>query len=158
MSSHVKILAAALALPLAVGLNWPGVSCGKNRSTDAKQDESSGRGRTAESITAGVWNGEHVLLEVKQNGATLEFDCAHGSINKPVALDKDGRFSVQGTFAFESGGPATPGSAGGDRPARYAGRVERKKMTLTVTLTDNNQTIDTFTLTHDGTYQVEKCL
>ena len=31
-------------------------------------------------------------------------------------------------------------------------------MTLTVTLTDNDQTIDTFTLTHGATYRVTKCL
>ena len=158
MSIYVKVLSAALALPLAVGLIWPGVSCGSNRGMDAKHGELAGGETNAERVTAGVWNGEHISLEVKENGAVIEFDCAHGSIKQPVALDEAGRFSVRGTFAFEQGGAVTPGGSGGDRPARYAGRVEGKKMTLTVTLTDNNQTIDTFALTHDGPYQVTKCL
>jgi hypothetical protein len=125
---------------------------------DAKQGETAGGEANAERVAVGVWNGEHVSLEVQRDGAVVEFDCAHGSIKQPIALDKDGRFSVRGTFAFEQGGAVTPGGAGGDRPAQYAGRVEGKKMTLTVTLTDNNQTIDTFALTHEGSYQVTKCL
>lgn len=158
MSGHVKALSAALGLPLMLGLIWSGVSCGSNLGVDAKRTEAAGGGVSAGRVAAGVWNGEHVSLEVKEDGATVEFDCAHGSIKQVVSLDKAGRFSVRGTFAFEQGGAVTPGGAGSDRPARFAGRVEGKKMSLTVTLTDNNQTIDTFSLTNGGVYKVTKCL
>ena len=158
MSDYVKVLSAALALPLMAGTLWPGVSCGSNRGIGAEGAEVARGEVRAERPAAGVWNGEHVSLEVKEGGAAAVFDCAHGSIKQPVELDKGGRFSVRGTFAFEQGGAVTPGGSGGDRPARYAGRVEGKKMTLTVTLTDTNQTIDTFTLTHGATYRVTKCL
>jgi len=158
MSSYVKILSAALGIPLMVGLIWPGVSCGSNHGMDAERGGAAGSGVSAELVAAGVWNGEHVILEVKEGGATVEFDCAHGFIKQPVSLDKAGRFNVRGAFAFEQGGAVTPGGAGGERPARYAGRVEGRRMTLTVTLTDNNQVVDTFTLTRGGEYQVTKCL
>ena len=43
-------------------------------------------------------------------------------------------------------------------PARYDGSVTGNSMTLTVRLTDTNETIGTFTLTRAGTARVFKCL
>jgi len=36
----------------------------------------------------GTWGGRGVRLEVHDEGAQAEFDCAHGEITEPLVLDK----------------------------------------------------------------------
>ena len=43
-----------------------------------------------------------------KNGISIEADCAHGRLVGPVFLDAQGRFSAEGTYAFE-GGPTPVG-------------------------------------------------
>ena len=56
-------------------------------------------------VPSGTWAGEHIVLEVTAAGATVEFDCAHGTIDAALILDSAGRFDVAGSFTRESGGP-----------------------------------------------------
>jgi len=84
-----------------------------------------------ELVPNGAWGGDHALLTVTDNGGRVEFDCAHGSIDHPLRLDDEGRFSVIGTFVPERPQPIRPEDI---RPARYAGRIDRDKVEFTVTL------------------------
>jgi hypothetical protein len=121
---------------------------------------------------AGEWGGRRVSLTVTETGASIEYDCAHGTIDERVILDAEGRFDVRGTHEDESGGtlPATsvleesgsPGGAKGAgahrRAARYTGRVEGRTLSLTVTLDESAQAFGTFSLTHGATARLYKCL
>jgi hypothetical protein len=105
----------------------------------------------------GAWGGEHVRLEVTRHGARLEFDCAHGSTDKPIALDGEGRFDVKGVFVREHHGPIRVGREPKSQPASYSGKVQGKNMTLWVTLTDSNEPVGTYSLTHGQEARVRKC-
>jgi hypothetical protein len=111
-----------------------------------------------EIVAAGTWGGEHVALEVTADGGRIEYDCAHGEISEPLRLDRDGHFDAAGTHTPEHGGPVREDEEIVSRPARYAGRVDGTRMTLTVTLTDAREVLGTFTLTHGVPGRLLKCL
>jgi hypothetical protein len=52
----------------------------------------------ASAVATGAWGGEHIILEVSENGAEVEFDCARGQVTQPITLDKHGDFDVAGHF------------------------------------------------------------
>lgn len=124
-------------------------------------------------LTSGIWGGRGIQLSVTENAATIEYDCAHGTIDQKIALDTDGRFNVIGTHEDESGGPARSISAANEdgtvrqaadetglanhHAARYTGRISGREMTLTVTLTETNHTVGTFKLTQGAQVRLNKC-
>ena len=141
-----------------VGCSWTGDSCGSNGSSNtAEVKQVLGPNAEARRVPAGQWGGDHIGLKVVDSGATLDHDCAHGNIGEPMLLDDSDRFKVKGTFSQESGGPITPGQKG-DRSAVYEGRLAGNKMTLTITLTDTNEVVDTFVLVHGQSPRITKCL
>ena len=105
-----------------------------------------------------TWGGPHVQMDVDGDGARLEFDCAHGATDGPLATGDDGRFDLEGYFVVERGGPVRAGHQEKRLPARYSGRVEGKTMTLDVTLTETSDHIGTFTLTRGHAGRLTKCL
>lgn len=106
----------------------------------------------------GSWGGAHIGLTLTTEGGQVEYDCAHGTIKGPIVPDRAGRFDVPGTHTAEHGGPVREGEEGAGRPARYQGKVAGKRMTLTVTLTDSDEKVGTFTLTRDAAPRLTKCL
>lgn len=93
---------------------------------------------------AGSWGGEHVALDVTSAGAAVELDCAHGTIDAPLRLDDEGRFSIAGVFVRE-GGPVRFGETEQAHPAVYDGRLEDSKITFSIRLTDSDTAIGPFT-------------
>lgn len=108
------------------------------------------------SIPPGIWGGEHLRVEITSGGATLEFDCAHGAIDEPLRLDKRARFSAQGTYTPERGGPVRRGDSPSSA-ARYSGVVKGDTITLTVKLEAGNQRIGIYTLTRGTDPLLTKC-
>lgn len=109
-------------------------------------------------IGVGAWGGDHVNLLVAATGGTLEYDCAHGTIDQPFLVDSSGRFDLAGTHTREHGGPIRIGEKEDKSPARYTGTTDGRTMTLTVTLTGSNEPLGTFTLTRGQTGRIVKCL
>src|ERR1700749_2614046 len=72
-------------------------------------------------VTEGAWGGAHLRLEVRGDGAALEFDCAHGQIDAPFEVDAEGRCDLRGTYTREGPGPIRLGREPTARPARYVG-------------------------------------
>jgi len=103
-----------------------------------------------------VWGGPHVRLVLTSRGGEIEFDCAHGQLKDSLKRDEQGHFNVAGTFVRE-GGPTRADESEAGRPARYSGRIEGDKMTLTVTLTDSNESVDEFSLTRGSEGRLRKC-
>jgi hypothetical protein len=78
-------------------------------------------------VQPGTWAGEHIVMDVRVSGATVEFDCAHGTLDAPLALDSGGRFDVSGSFTPERGGPTRGDSASRAVPARYTGSLDARR-------------------------------
>src|SRR6266478_8449508 len=95
-------------------------------------------------VANGAWGGEHIVLQVSEKGADVEFDCAHGQVTQPMMLDKHGDFDVVGTFTPEHGGPVRRDENVPAAPARYSGHVDGHTMSLTVTL--GKEKVGSFTL------------
>lgn len=108
-------------------------------------------------IPPGNWGGAHVNLQVAENGGSVEFDCAHGTLEQSILLDAQGRFEVAGTYEEEHGGPVRAGSAARSYPVRYAGQVKAGTMTLKIRRRDNRKLIGTFTLKQGAEAFLVKC-
>lgn len=106
----------------------------------------------------GTWGGDHVRATVGAASSILEFDCAHGTIDQPFAVNAAGLFDLAGTFVLESPGPIRDGEEPVRHPARYRGSTEGKTLTFTITLTDSGQIFGPFALALNAPGRIFKCL
>lgn len=115
---------------------------------------------TAESSgpLVGDWGGEHLGLVATVQGADLEYDCATGHMNGPLAPGDDGRFSVTGVHHPGHGGPIRQDEETVSLPARYDGELHGFRLKLRVTLTDTNELLGSFDLIQGASPHVFKCL
>ena len=163
---NARVMQTLCTLTLALALALQGGSCRKQTMNDNKNTRAPRVAPTAtlsppahdepRRVAAGTWGGPHVRLDVNSEGARVEFDCAHGTLDAPLVLT-DGRFDVAGTFVPERGGPVRIDEVERGQPARFSGRVEGTRMTLAVTLTDTKEALDTFTLAHGAEADLFKC-
>lgn len=54
-------------------------------------------------VLEGTWGGNGVAVDVGVGTVATRFDCAHGSMVAPVALDREGRFSATGAYVVDAG-------------------------------------------------------
>jgi hypothetical protein len=127
------------------------------RARRLRRMEDSGQ-RDGRSVPAGQWGGEHILLNVTGRGGSFELDCAHGSIDEPLAAGGDGSFDVRGRYVRERGGPEIAGRPPDSYPARLTGRVDGARMTLRIVLSDSGETAGEFTLERGREPRLTKCL
>jgi hypothetical protein len=110
----------------------------------------------ANAVATGAWGGEHIVLQVSEKGADVEFDCAHGQVTQQITLDKHGDFDVAGTFTPEHGGPVRRDEKAQSASARYSGHVDGDTMSLTVTL--GEEKVGIYRLIRGLRAHVTKCL
>lgn len=146
-------IAVVLALPLALFL-WQNSSC-RSGKTNASNSGMNANSNTSD--VRGQWGGQGISMEVTDEGARIEYDCAHGRISEKIAPDGDGKFEAKGFLTRERGGPVRLGE-NNEQPAVYRGSIKEKTMTVTVELTANNETVGTFTLTHGSAGRLHKCM
>jgi hypothetical protein len=139
-----RIGAAGARLAITLGLTVP-LGCGSN-------------GPGLERVPIGIWGGEHVTMDIARDGATLEFDCAHGRIEEGLVLDDGGRFRAAGWYVLEKGGPVVAGEEPVELPARYDGRLDGATLQLSVTLDADGRRIGPFVLLFGRPGRVLKCL
>lgn len=108
-------------------------------------------------VEGGLWGGAHLNMSVGGDGALLEFDCARGQVSAPFKTDAEGRFDLPGTYTRQGPGPIRVGREPAARPARYAGRVEGDRMTLSVRLEGSDKPLAEYSLTRGVTGRVVKC-
>ncbi len=109
-------------------------------------------------VARGIWGGTHIQLEVNARNAAVEYDCANGTINGPLAIDADGKFHWSGTHRRERGGPVRKDAPVHSYPAVYTGSINGDTMTLTVKITDTDEELGTYTLKRGSVGKVFKCL
>jgi len=115
-------------------------------------------GSNCQTDLVGVWGGDHIGMVVSDSSTTIEYDCAHGTIDEPMIIDENGEFEVRGVHMFEHGGPIRIGEVPDEHPALYQGSIEGEVMTLKVTITDTGKEFGSFTLTLGANPNVFKCL
>ncbi|HKV32914.1 MAG TPA: hypothetical protein VJP89_01195 [Pyrinomonadaceae bacterium] len=112
--------------------------------------------RMMQGIPRGEWGGTHINMNVGEQLAKLEFDCAHGEISGPLSVDGEGKFKLPGTFTPERGGPVRADEAARARPAIYSGTIKGNTMTLTMKIEGSDET-ESFTLEKGKAGELFKC-
>jgi hypothetical protein len=108
-------------------------------------------------VVNGTWGGDHAVLEITATSASIEFDCAHGTLTVPLTLTQ-GTFDVTGDYIQEHGGPIRSDETVDRQQARYTGTVSGNTMALLVTLTATGEDRGTYSLMRGSTGRVFKCL
>ena len=158
VTSRYNSIGVLVALPLAL-LLWQDSSCRsskKNSNTNSNMNTNATTPSQSRDLR-GTWGGQSIAMEVSDEGAEIEFDCAHGRITEKISPSTDGKFETKGVFARERGGPQRMGE-NNEQPAVYRGSIKEKTMTVTIELTRNNENLGTFTLTQGSTGRIHKCL
>ena len=150
------VLAASLALLATACLS--STSSGTPLPTRATVPGIARDGTWSGSVSAGTWGGQHLGLVVTPAGATLEFDCAHGSISGPILLDSAGRFDVAGVNIQEHGGPIRQGEIVPSVAVHYFGTVSGSSMDLSFRAVADSLSGGPFHLALGRPPQVFKCL
>ena len=108
-------------------------------------------------LPVGLWGGEHISMEVTEQGATIEYDCAHATIEQRITLDRRGRFDVTGMQVQERGGPVRQGEQLTSYSVRFAGQVNGKRMKLSVRNSVSKSLVGVFTLVYGDEPKLRKC-
>lgn len=155
-SERYNSIALWVALPLALSL-WQGSSCRSSRANSNTGSTVNANASTQRRDLRGAWGGDHIAMEVTGDGATIEYDCAHGRVTEKIAPDSEGKFEAMGVHVRERGGPTRQGE-NNEEAAIYRGLIKDDTMTLTVELSKNNESVGDFKLTHRKTGRIRKCL
>ena len=143
------------ALPLLLAIFAQGDSCGSvKQSINTKDVAVQEEGR----MIKGTWGGNHISMEVTDEGARVEFDCAHGIISEPLRVDGLGKFRASGTHFKEHGGPQRVDADDKGVPVIYSGTTDGKTATFTITNSATDEVIGTFSLTLGKRSRLYKCL
>lgn len=115
-----------------------------------------GRSPSAPTALMGNWGGQHAGLVLTADGGTIEYDCAHGTLDMAVRPDRKGGFEATGSHVREHGGPARQGEVLPAVPARYVGQVDGDRMVLQVVV--GSDTLGPYTLQRGAPPQLFRCL
>jgi hypothetical protein len=107
-------------------------------------------------VPIGEWGGPHVRLTVRENGASVEFDCAHGTIDEPLKLDEKGRFDAAGRLIPEHMGPVRKDEREISQKARYLGSTDGATLGFQV-VPEGGEPIGPFTARLRGRARLVKC-
>lgn len=149
---NTNLLQLIFAVPLIITIFW--------HSGDFQQTNKPIKGemKNTNRVASSTWGTGGIGLRVADEGVSVEFDCAHGTINEPLVVDANGRFDAMGTYVTERPGPVREDRQPAAQQARYSGQVEGETMTVTIRLEDTKQNIGTFTLTRNKYPRLRKCL
>lgn len=115
------------------------------------------RPRKIQRLTVGTWGGEHISIEVQGRSASIDYDCATGTIDGPFTFDRKGQFTWRGSYNRQHGGPVRKNESSYGQRAIYKGFIQGDTLTLTVTLANSNESPGTYTLTRGHQGKVWKC-
>jgi hypothetical protein len=107
-------------------------------------------------VPQGRWGGNHVMLDVGKDGARVEFDTAHGTIDKPFVLDAEGRFDLPGRLVRARPGPVRMGEEEKSEEARFEGSLREGTLTIRATVAKSRRVYGDYTATLGGTPRLIK--
>ena len=139
------------------------VFCGSSKShaslphtSDSSADAAVSEKPRTRRLPTGTWGGQHISIEVTARTVSIEYDCAHATIDKSIILDRQGRFNVSGRQFHEHGGPVREESSDG-YPARFSGEVKGNVMALKVENSATKELIGNFTVVYGAQPRLFKC-
>jgi hypothetical protein len=110
-------------------------------------------------IPQGLWGGDGIQMVVTATGASVDYGCDAGTVDEPLFLDLNERFSLRGTYSFGRGGPREAGvSPSTPHPARYEGTSDGRRLTLTVYLSDLARGAGEYRLEFGRQGSLDRCL
>lgn len=115
-------------------------------------------GRKPRRIAAGDWGGQHIQMHVENNSATIEYDCARGTISGPLTIDSRGRFTLSGTHTRLHGGPVRADESDKSEAVHYTGWTDGRKMKLTIKSDGTGEDLGTYDLVRGRKGRVVRCL
>jgi hypothetical protein len=83
-------------------------------------------------LALGTWGGDNSGMIVSDTAMHLHVACTYGDVSGRIALGANGQFDVAGSYLLR----AYPIAVGPTMPARFVGRVDGGKATVTVTVND----------------------
>ena len=107
---------------------------------------------------SGSFGGQHIGLVLGPEGGRLEYDCAAGTIDEPLILDRDGQFRARGIHSPGEGGPARIDHVPPALPALYEGRVRGDRMSLIVRVPSAGTVLGPVTLRRGTEPMLTRCL
>jgi hypothetical protein len=117
----------------------------------------SSKPRKMQRLSTGQWGGVHININVEAGSASIDYDCATGTITGPLLIERNGRFTWRGTFHAERPGPIRRDDGANESPVVYTGTVIGDEMKLRVKRSGNNEVLGDFTLKRGGAGRVFKC-
>ncbi len=112
-----------------------------------------GAQRPGEPLATGPWGGDGMLLLVSAEGASAEFNCAHGETSERIDFGENRRFQVNGWIVEEGGAAAQEDR----KSAVFTGRLRRDVLTVTVRYGSEPKELGPFELRQGGNARVAKC-
>jgi hypothetical protein len=106
---------------------------------------------------ANVWGGNAVVMTVGDEGATLEFECAKGTITERLRLNSGAKFRAKGTYDAEHAGPTLRDEDSRAVDAVYSGTVENHRMRLQVLLSGQKRPTHTYELVRGHYGNLTRC-
>ena len=92
----------------------------------------SGPAPTDGRLALGTWGGDNAAVIATDTVTHVHVGCTFGDMPPRVVLDKDGRFTMDGTFVLR----AYPVLVGPTLPAQFSGRVSGRTLTFAVAVND----------------------
>ncbi len=83
-------------------------------------------------LALGTWGGTNAGVIVTDSSVHVHVGCTFGDMPGDVALDADGRFTVDGTYVLQG----YPVQLGPELPAQFSGRVVGRTLTLAIAVND----------------------
>jgi hypothetical protein len=106
-------------------------------------------------VSKGEWGGTGIAMTVTDGGASIQFDCASGSITKQLRMKRDGSFSAEGTLMRNGPGPIRADALG--RPVIFKGKVTGKAMTLQMTDAKSGDKLAEYTVQQGQSARLHRC-
>lgn len=86
-------------------------------------------------LPLGNWGGENAGMIVSDTAMHLHIGCTYGDVSGRVPVGSGGQFDVAGNYTLR----AFPIAVGPSVPARFTGRLDGAKVTITATVNDTVQ-------------------
>jgi hypothetical protein len=83
-------------------------------------------------VQLGTWGGDNTGMIVTDSAAHVHVGCTFGDMPGRIALDANGRFTVEGTYVLQ----AFPVQTGPPMPASFSGQVVDRTLTLAIAVND----------------------
>jgi hypothetical protein len=148
MNRYLALLSLLLA---ALAMTACGKASSSGSSSTSAQSTSADANPTPGFVQQGSWYGSGIQMTVNAQGATIQFNCATGSVPEVLTLDSNNSFDLSGTFAESVQSPTDQ-----TQTATYSGVESASGDSITLSVVTSGGMNLNYTL-QPGTTTLENC-